>query len=74
MSVSWLHISDFHIRGGDPYDRDIVLRALIRSVSDYRMRGRAPDVIFATGDIAHSGKAEEYQRAERFFDDLLTAA
>ena len=52
MSVTWLHISDFHVRGGDPYDRDVVLRSLVKSVGEYRKRGRAPDVIFATGDIA----------------------
>lgn len=74
MAVTWLHISDFHIRGGDPYHRDVVLSALVRSVAEYRARGRAPDVIFATGDIAHSGKAQEYEIASKFFDDLLSAA
>jgi tetratricopeptide (TPR) repeat protein/UDP-2,3-diacylglucosamine pyrophosphatase LpxH len=74
MKVSWLHVSDFHIKAGDPYDRDVVLRALIASVRDFRQRGRAPDLIFATGDIAHSGKAAEYDLATSFFDDLLAAA
>src|SRR5947209_3438431 len=74
MQVTWLHVSDFHIRSGDPYDRDVVLRALIESVKDFRKRGRVPDLIFATGDIAHSGKVEEYQLATQFFDDLIAAA
>ena len=74
MSVTWLHISDLHVRGGDPYDRDVVLRALVKSVAEYRGRGRAPDVIFATGDIAHAGKPPEYEIAGKFFDDLLAAA
>ncbi len=74
MSVTWLHVSDFDVRGGDPYDRDVVLRALVKSVSEYRERGLAPDVIFATGDIAHSGKETEYELAGKFFDDLLAAA
>ena len=73
MSVTWLHISDFHVRGGDPYDRDVVLRALVESVGEYGKRGRAPDLIFATGDIAHAGKAEEYEIAGKFFDELLEA-
>ena len=73
MSLTWLHISDFHVRGGDPYDRDVVLGALVKSVGEYRRRGRSPDLIFATGDIAHSGKPEEYEIAGRFFDDLLGA-
>jgi 3',5'-cyclic AMP phosphodiesterase CpdA len=74
MKFTWLHISDFHIRGGDPYDRDVVLRALVKSVAHYRDQGRTPDVIFATGDIAHSGKPAEYQIAEIFFNELLAAA
>lgn len=75
MSVTWLHISDFHIRGGDPYDRDVVLKALVRSVRDYReTKGRKPDLIFATGDIAYSGKAAEYLPATEFFDAILDAA
>jgi len=74
VSITWLHISDFHIRSGDPYDRDQVLGALVRSVADYRHQGRSPDLIFATGDIAHSGKQAEYDLVGKFFDDLLTAA
>jgi predicted phosphodiesterase len=74
VSVTWLHVSDFHIRAGDPYDRDVVLRALVQSVAEYRERGRKPDLIFATGDIAHAGKPAEYELATKFFDDLLAAA
>ncbi len=74
MQVSWLHVSDFHIRGGDPYDRDVVLKTLVKSVRYFRDHGRAPDLIFATGDIAHGGKPAEYELATKFFDDLLEAA
>jgi hypothetical protein len=74
MSLTWLHVSDFHIRSRDPYDRDVVLRALVESVGQYAQRGRVSELIFATGDIAHSGKPAEYEIAERFFDDLLRAA
>jgi UDP-2,3-diacylglucosamine pyrophosphatase LpxH len=74
MQVSWLHVSDFHIRGGDPYDRDVVLKTLVKSVRYFRDHGRAPDLIFATGDIAHGGKPVEYELATKFFDDLLEAA
>jgi predicted MPP superfamily phosphohydrolase len=74
MTISWLHVSDFHIRSGDPYDRDVVLRALIESVKQNRKNGLAPDLIFATGDIANSGKAPEYEIATRFFDKLIEAA
>jgi predicted MPP superfamily phosphohydrolase len=75
MPVTWLHISDVHLRSGDSYDRDVVLRALVRSVRSFRERdGRAPDLIFATGDIAFSGAPDEYVVATRFFDELLGAA
>jgi 3',5'-cyclic AMP phosphodiesterase CpdA len=59
MSLTWLHVSDFHIRGGDTYDRDVVLRALVESAAQYVQRGRVADLTFATGDIAHSGQPAE---------------
>jgi tetratricopeptide (TPR) repeat protein/predicted phosphodiesterase len=74
VAVSWLHISDFHIQTGDPYDRDVVLKALVQSVDWHRTHGHPVDLIFATGDIAHSGQTAEYEIATRFFDDLLKAA
>ena len=75
VAISWLHVSDFHFKGGDPYDRDTVLKALVRSVRHFRKTGGAkPDLIFATGDIAHSGQESEYAAATEFFDQLLDAA
>jgi len=74
MTASWLHVSDFHFKSSDPYDRDVVLRALVRSVAEFREHGRQPDLIFATGDVAHSGQASEYQAAAEFFDALCAAA
>ncbi len=74
MTASWLHVSDFHFKSGDPYDRDVVLRALVRSVAEFRRSGRQPDLIFATGDVAHSGQESEYQAAAVFFDALCAAA
>jgi tetratricopeptide (TPR) repeat protein/predicted MPP superfamily phosphohydrolase len=74
MAFTWLHVSDFHFREGDPYDRDVVLKALVASVRRYRDEGRRADLIFATGDVAFSGKPKEYELATRFFDDLLAAA
>jgi len=74
MRVTWLHISDLHLRGGDSYDRNVVLRALVASVGKFRKSGRKPDLIFTTGDVAHGGKEEEYKFATAFFDDLLEAA
>jgi predicted MPP superfamily phosphohydrolase len=75
MPVTWLHISDLHIREGDSYDRDVVFRALVRSVKRFRERGgHKPDLVFATGDIAYSGKPQEYAIATAFLDQILQAA
>jgi predicted phosphodiesterase len=74
MTVSWLHVSDFHFKSGDPYDRDVVLGALVNSVKWFREHGRQPDLLFATGDVAHSGQESEYQAATPFFDALCGAA
>ena len=72
MSLTWLHISDFHIKTGDSYDRDKVLGALVKSIAHYAENGRSPDLVFATGDIAFSGVEKEYTLAGKFFDDLLS--
>jgi len=32
MKLCWLHVSDFHIQGGDHYNRDLVLGMLVRSI------------------------------------------
>jgi hypothetical protein len=74
MRTCWLHVSDFHLREGEGYDREVVLRALIAAVARYRDEGRKPDLIFATGDVAQSGKAGEYKLATEFFDALLDSA
>lgn len=74
MALTWLHLSDVHIRANDSYDRDVVLRALVKSVRRFRENGCSPDVVFATGDIGSSGKLGEYEVATAFLDELLDAA
>jgi tetratricopeptide (TPR) repeat protein len=75
MKASWLHISDFDFRVGISYDQDAVLAALVKSVKWFRdERGRRPDLVLATGDVAHAGQANEYEAATKFFDDLIVAA
>jgi predicted phosphodiesterase len=69
--LSWLHISDMHIKTGDPYDRDMVLNALIASMKRFLARGLKPDLVFFTGDVAYSGDAHQYKQATKFFDKLL---
>ena len=74
MPVTWLHVSDFHFRPVDSYDRNAVLQALVEAVDRFRQQGRKPDLIFATGDIGYSGQAGDYQSAGQFFNALLLAA
>ncbi len=73
-AVTWLHVSDFHLGDDAPYDQVVILRSLVESVQRFRQEGHRPDLIFATGDIARSGKAREYAIATTFFEALLDAA
>ncbi len=68
-----LHISDLHIKKKENFDRSAVLDPLIRRVKIDRDSGFSPEVVVVTGDIAFSGKKEEYEGAKIFFDDLLAA-
>lgn len=69
--LSWLHLSDIHFGANDLYTRELALGSLLRTVKQEK---RAVDLLFATGDIAFSGKTQEYELAGRFFDQLLEAA
>jgi len=70
-SFNWLHVSDLHFKLGDTFNRDLVLNAFLESLPTLLGRVAKPDVIFFTGDIAFSGKAQEYKLASQFFDKLL---
>lgn len=74
-NVTWLHLSDLHFRSGrgsEEFNREIVLRALWEDIREQIDRGIRPDFIFFTGDVAYSGRQEEYELAqERFFKPLL---
>jgi len=68
-----LHISDTHFISDDDPNRDAVLRSLLKRVSELAKSEWNPDMILCTGDIAFSGKPNEYEPAKRFFDQLLQA-
>ena len=63
-TFSWFHLSDFHFKKGTDWQRDVVLQSLLRDVIK-KLPGTqlAPDAVFVTGDIAHSGKTVEYKQA-----------
>ena len=74
--LTWLHLSDWHQKGSE-FDRQVVFSALLR---DIRERTKInPDLekidfVVFSGDVAFSGKPEEYQAAkEQFFQPILDA-
>jgi hypothetical protein len=72
--ITWLHLSDLHFRADVRWEQDVVLASLFRDVVR-RLDGEdlAPDLVFVAGDVAFSGRAEEYRQARRFFDDLASS-
>jgi predicted phosphodiesterase len=63
--ISWLHVSDLHVRTSDAWSQDVVLGAMCESIGRQRRESGSPDFVLATGDLGFSGKAEEYRLAER---------
>jgi len=74
-AVVWLHLSDWHQKTSDDFDRSIVLQALLRDIENRAsINRRLERVDFAvfSGDVAHGGKAAEYRVAkDRFLDPVL---
>jgi len=74
QNITWLHLSDLHLRSGDQYDQRVALSSLLRDLVEIVEQGRQEfDVIFVTGDVAYSGRADEYEVATKFFIDLSSA-
>ena len=70
-TLTWLHLSDFHFKKDADWQQDVVLKALMRDViAKLPGEGLQPDMVFFTGDIAHSGKKQEYKGAMTFLDKL----
>ena len=74
--LTWLHLSDWHQKGPD-FDRQVVRDALIR---DIRRRSEIDpslaqiDFVVFSGDLAFSGKSEEYEAAQgNLLDPVLKA-
>lgn len=72
--ICWLHISDIHMCARDAWSQDVVLKATCQHIARQHAEGNAADFILATGDLAFSGKGEEYALAALFFDALSAAA
>jgi predicted phosphodiesterase len=74
--ITWLHLSDWHQKG-DTFNRTIVRDRLIEDIRNRKKISgdlEKIDFIVFSGDIAFSGKAEEYEKArECLFTPLLAA-
>jgi CRISPR-associated protein (TIGR02710 family) len=68
--VTILHISDFHFKPNTKCDKKIILSGLLETIKGMHKTEWQPDLIACTGDIAYSGKPEEYKSAIDFFDQL----
>lgn len=75
--LTWLHLSDWHQRG-EEFDREVMRNALKRDIekrTEFCSDLAKIDFIIFSGDVAFSGKANEYQAAKaKLFDPLLEAA
>jgi len=75
--LTWLHLSDWHQKGKD-FDRQVVRDALIRDIRN--REAISPDLakidfFVFSGDVAYSGKSEEYESAkEQLFNPILEAS
>ncbi|MCK9442408.1 MAG: metallophosphoesterase, partial [Methanothrix sp.] len=76
VGLNWLHLSDWH-QGGSEFDRQVVQKALLKDIQErvkINPELQKIDFVIFSGDVAFSGKAEEYQVAkEQFFQPLLDA-
>jgi len=70
--ITWLHLSDLHIRSSDEYNRNIVLQAFLKDLKEQIAEKQLQlDFALITGDIAFSGVADEYSMVRQFWDDLI---
>lgn len=72
--ITWHHISDIHMRVRDAWSQDVVLTAMCDRIRQQRGSDTVADFILVTGDLAFSGKRDEYELVAKFFDELSTAS
>jgi Icc protein len=63
-------ISDTHI-DLDDHNSASKIQDLERCVNDMNGLNKLPDVVIHTGDLAHNGTVDKYQKAAEIFDKLL---
>jgi predicted phosphodiesterase len=71
--LTWLHLSDFHLRVSTGWAQDAVLSTMLTDIRSRYGGVDRPDIAFLTGDLAFSGKEEEYRFAEDFVRKLCSS-
>lgn len=68
-ALVWLHLSDFHAGApGKPLISEALCEDMKRMMDQL---GQAPDMLILSGDLAYSGKAEEYEQVDQYLDLIL---
>lgn len=71
--ITWLHLSDLHLKETTSYNAKVVLDALLADIERQKQDEELePDFVVVSGDIVFSGNPNEYEQAKSFFDTLLT--
>lgn len=76
MSHRFVHLSDLHFgqeKHGTLPKHEAVRKALLRDVKELAEKRGAAMRVLVTGDMAFSGKAEEFETAARWLDELTKA-
>jgi predicted MPP superfamily phosphohydrolase len=69
-----LHLSDIHFKASKAWDSEPVLRTLADFIKTEVEDGLAPDLVVFSGDLAFSGKADEYSLAQDWLENQLWPA
>lgn len=69
MKLKILHLSDLHFTSNN-ISQDVVMSSLSNKIEELCKEEEKPTHIVLTGDIAFSGKTEEYAKAKEFIDKV----
>ena len=70
--LSWLHVSDLHIKSeGDGFSQQEACSALTRHIADAGDSFPQIHFVLVTGDVAYSGRAEQYVLGRRHIPRTL---
>jgi predicted phosphodiesterase len=70
MKVKILHLSDLHFQSNN-IAQNIVNDSLIRMLKEIVEPNKNFNLLILTGDIAYSGKKEEYEIAKEYIDNII---